>query len=109
MVDQRCRESEGKAKIEGYMSVSDEEAHQRYYCKLVHGICLLHQKKFTAAEIRKAHIALVTFVEEFELMYYQRHPGHLHFVCPSIHTLVHCAPETARVGPLCLTTQWPIE
>ena len=29
MVDQRCRESEGKAKIEGYMSVSDEETHQR--------------------------------------------------------------------------------
>ena len=28
MVDQRCRESEGKAKIEGYMSTSDEEAHQ---------------------------------------------------------------------------------
>ena len=29
MVDRRCRESEGKVKIEGYMSVSDEEAHQR--------------------------------------------------------------------------------
>ena len=28
-VDRRCRESEGKAKIEGYMSVSDEEAHHR--------------------------------------------------------------------------------
>ena len=28
MVDWRCRESEGKAKIEGYMSISDEEAHQ---------------------------------------------------------------------------------
>ena len=28
MVDQRCRESEGKGTIEGYMSVSDEEAHQ---------------------------------------------------------------------------------
>ena len=28
VVDQRCRESEGKAKIKGYMSVSDEEAHQ---------------------------------------------------------------------------------
>ena len=28
-VDRQCRESEGKAKIEGYMSVSDEEAHQR--------------------------------------------------------------------------------
>ena len=31
-MDRRCRESEGKAKIEGYMSVSDEEAHQRYLC-----------------------------------------------------------------------------
>ena len=29
VVDQRCRESEGKVKIEGYMSISDEEAHQR--------------------------------------------------------------------------------
>ena len=29
MVDRQSRESEGKAKIEGYMSVSDEEAHQR--------------------------------------------------------------------------------
>ena len=29
VVDRRCRESEGKAKIEGYVSVSDEEAHHR--------------------------------------------------------------------------------
>ena len=29
MVDWRCRESEGKAKIEGYMSISDEAHHQR--------------------------------------------------------------------------------
>ena len=28
-VDRRCRESEGKAKKDGYMSISDEEAHQR--------------------------------------------------------------------------------
>ena len=28
-MDWRRRESEGKAKIEGYMSISDEEAHQR--------------------------------------------------------------------------------
>ena len=30
-MDRRCRESEGKAKIEGYMSVSDEEAHHRIF------------------------------------------------------------------------------
>ena len=29
VVDRQWRESEGKVKIEGYMSVSDEEAHQR--------------------------------------------------------------------------------
>ena len=29
VVDRQCRESEGKVKIEGYMSISDEEAHQR--------------------------------------------------------------------------------
>ena len=29
-MDRRCRESEGKAKIEGYMSISDEEAHHRF-------------------------------------------------------------------------------
>ena len=34
-VDRRCRESEGKAKIEGYMSVSDEEAHQQILKRVV--------------------------------------------------------------------------
>ena len=32
VVDRRCRESEGKAKIEGYMSISDEEAHHHKSC-----------------------------------------------------------------------------
>ena len=35
MVDQRCRESEGKVKIEGYMSVSDEEAHHPLSTEIV--------------------------------------------------------------------------
>ena len=35
MVDRRCRESEGKAKIEGYMSVSDEEAHHPLSTEIV--------------------------------------------------------------------------
>ena len=34
-VDQRCRESEGKAKIEGYMSISDEEAHHPLSTEIV--------------------------------------------------------------------------
>ena len=39
VVDRQCRESEGKAKIEGYMSVSDEEAHQRSHEGVLTGPC----------------------------------------------------------------------
>ena len=35
VVDRRCRESEGNAKIKGYMSVSDEEAHHPLSTKIV--------------------------------------------------------------------------
>ena len=46
MVDRRCRESEGKAKIEGYMSVSDEEAHQRLNGSWIVGAPITsHQEK----------------------------------------------------------------
>ena len=34
-VDRRCRESEGKVKIEGYMSVSDEEPHHPLSTEIV--------------------------------------------------------------------------
>ena len=35
VVDWRCRESEGKGKIKGYMSVSDEEAHHHLSTEIV--------------------------------------------------------------------------
>ena len=35
VVDRRCRESEGKVKIEGYMSISDEEAHHPLSTEIV--------------------------------------------------------------------------
>ena len=35
VVDRQCRESEGKVKIEGYMSVSDEEAHHPLSTEIV--------------------------------------------------------------------------
>ena len=35
MVDRQCRGSKGKAKIEGYMSVSDEEAHHPLSTEIV--------------------------------------------------------------------------
>ena len=35
VVDRRCRESKGKVKMEGYMSVSDEEAHHPLSTEIV--------------------------------------------------------------------------
>ena len=45
-MDRQRRESEGKAKIEGYMSVSDEEAHQRGTLHLHLFIWLKHTPSF---------------------------------------------------------------
>jgi hypothetical protein len=55
------------------------------------------------------HRVLIEFVQEFEVLYYQRNPDRLHFVRQSIHLLIHLAPETVRVGLLSLLTQWPLE
>ena len=35
MVDQQCRESDGKVKIDGYMRVSDEQAHHPLSTEIV--------------------------------------------------------------------------
>ena len=46
---------------------------------------------------------------EFEHIYLQRRFDRIHFVCQSIHYLMHMAPETSRVGPNLYYSQWPIE
>ena len=46
-MDRRRRESEGKVKIEGYMSVSDEEAHQREAKMSHHGSVFVNKGKLT--------------------------------------------------------------
>ena len=42
-------------------------------------------------------------------MYYQRKIERLHFCRPSLHTLLHIAPETPRLGPPICYTQWTME
>lgn len=79
------------------------------FCKLVFAIRCLSQRQLTSQDIRDVHVALTEFVEDFELLYYQRNPNRLHFVRQSIHLLLHLAHETVRMGPLCLTTQWTME
>lgn len=81
----------------------------RHFCKLVRAIRLLHQRRIIREQLREAHELLVQFVEEFELLYYQRRADRIHFCRPSIHALLHIAPEVARLGPGVYYTQWTIE
>ena len=81
----------------------------RYFCLLISGVQTLQQHRITQAQLSQAHKALVEFVCQFELMFYQCNPDRLHFLRQCIHILVHIAPETFWVGPSCLYSQWTME
>ncbi|KAJ3502501.1 hypothetical protein NMY22_g18562 [Coprinellus aureogranulatus] len=70
------------------------------FCKLVAGVRLLSARTITMAQALKAHELLISFVQEFEEIYVQRNPARMHFIRPSIHNLIHLAPETFRAGHL---------
>ena len=81
----------------------------RNYCKLVKGIRLIHQCRIIREQLREAHALLVQFVEEYELLYYQRRGDRIHFCRQSLHALLHIVPEIVRVGPGVYYTQWTME
>ena len=59
--------------------------------------------------MRKAHIALLSFAHEFELIYCQRLQTCIHFVRPCMHSLVHLPREVIRIGPPICSSQWTLE
>jgi len=79
------------------------------FCKLARGLRLLHQRSISTSQLIEGHRLLVTFVQEFEELYYQRKAHRLHFCRQSIHALLHLGPETPRIGPLAYSTQWCME
>ena len=81
----------------------------RNFCKLVYGFRIIMQRKVTGHQLQQGHIALTSFVEEYEILYYQRRVDRLHFCRPCLHTLLHLSPEVARVGPGAYTTQFTME
>jgi hypothetical protein len=80
-----------------------------HYCKLVAAIRILQQRILTETQIQDAHVKLLEYVRDFEGLYYQQKESRLHFCRQSIHLLLHIAPETDRLGPLTICTQWPME
>ena len=85
------------------------EIYWKHYCKLVYAMRIFNQHRISRADLKKAHLALLQFVHEFELLYYQRRPERLHFVRQSIHALTHLGPEVVRVGPPIISSQWVME
>ena|SRR5487761_1143679 len=72
------------------------------FCKLVRGIRLMHQHKIMRDNVCKAHLALASFVQEFEIIYCQRKVTCIHFVHPCVHSVVYLPKEVIRVGlPIC--------
>ncbi|KAJ4500088.1 hypothetical protein C8R41DRAFT_863424 [Lentinula lateritia] len=81
----------------------------RHLCKGLHGARTMLQRSATGKEIREARIQLVQFVEEYEVMYYQRRVDRMHFCRPCIHTLLHLASEMIRIGPGAVSSQYTLE
>jgi hypothetical protein len=81
----------------------------QHFCKLVKGIRIIQQHKISFDQLRVAHETLLEFVRDYEFMYYRLNKYRLHFVRQSIHALLHLAPETIRLGPLSICSQWPME
>ncbi|KAJ7246889.1 hypothetical protein B0H12DRAFT_1203245 [Mycena haematopus] len=85
------------------------EKYWKHFCKFVAGLRIVWQRKILREQLIIAHRLFCEFVEEFELLYYQRKASRLHFCRQSIHALVHTVPETIRIGPGGYRSQWTLE
>jgi hypothetical protein len=81
----------------------------RNFCKLVFGMRVILQHSIALEDLKRAHENLLEFASEFESLYYQRREDRLHFVRQSIHAVIHLAPETIRIGPSAISSQWTME
>ena len=80
-----------------------------HFCKLVCGIRLVHQRRITENDVKRAHQMLTEWAYEYELFYYGRDANRLHLVRPCTHAVIHAAQETVRCGPVNLLAQWVLE
>jgi hypothetical protein len=80
-----------------------------HFCKLVFAFRIIHQYHKSQDELLAAHKALLEYVYQFELLYYERRMSRLHFVRPCIHALVHLVSEHFRIGSLTEVSQWTME
>jgi len=90
-----------------YRILPDE--YYSHFCRLVHAIRIIYQKTIARAQLNLVHQLLLQWVLDFEILYCNRNPNHLHFIRQCVHSLTHLARETHRLGPLSLLSQWTME
>jgi hypothetical protein len=61
------------------------------------------------ANMYKVYVALLSFAQEFELLYCRYLPTHIHFVYPCLHSLVHLLCKVLWIGPSICSSQWTLE
>jgi hypothetical protein len=61
------------------------------------------------ANVCEAHLALLSFTQEFEILYCRHLPTRIHFVCPCLHSVVHLLHEVLHIGPPICSSQWTLE
>ena len=79
------------------------------FCMLVSAVCLLQQCAVSSSQVRSAHEQILSFIEEYETIYYRRMTMWLHFCQQSVHGLSHLAPDTVHLGPGVYSSQWTLE
>ncbi|RDX43646.1 hypothetical protein OH76DRAFT_1360979 [Lentinus brumalis] len=80
-----------------------------HFCTLVSAVRVVLQHVQHPEQLPQAHANIVEYVTRFEDLFYARRDVRLHFVRPCLHTLLHVVPETIRVGPGPLHSQWTLE
>lgn len=85
------------------------EPYYSHFCRLVRAIRIIYQRVISQEQLISAHHLLLQWVLDFEILYCKRDPNRLHIIRQCVHSLVHLARETHRVGPLCLSAQWTLE
>ncbi|KAJ7207714.1 hypothetical protein B0H12DRAFT_1034444, partial [Mycena haematopus] len=81
----------------------------RHFCKGVNVIRCFQQLRIKVEQIVERHQLACEYASEFETLYVQGMPERIHFVRQSVHVMTHLAPESLRIGPPALHSQWPIE
>jgi hypothetical protein len=80
-----------------------------HLCKVVSSCRIIHQQTILASELEHAHGLLLEWAKDFERIYCDIDLHRIHLVLPCVHTTVHLATETARLGPLGSYAQWALE